>query len=237
MSVVVISEVDTCVNGFLSHTCIVEKTFSCYDGTVVHSHNLPLEDGGDGQADNLVESHLGLVEHLRNDGHRAVGRLANTECQRTAGASHCADYKPVAGSACILVDGPCKVCALILRRIVAESRSIGRERKVVVDGLRAVDVGDRIVLCSQEFGNPVCSGSCVVAAYGNEKLDVVVLEEVKVEILFEILVSRLETAHFEVGTAPVPETVCDEEIEIFGACILAEQTGVAAVKADYPVTF
>ena len=76
--------------------------------------------------------------------------------------------------------------------------SVCRKRKVIVNGLRAMDVRDMIILGCEEFGNSICSRSRVVTTDGHEKLDVVVFEEVEVEVLFEILVSRLETAHFEI---------------------------------------
>ena len=59
-------------------------------------------------------------------------------------------------------------------------------------------VCDRIALGSQELGNPVCSGGRVVTAYGHEKFDIVVLEQVKVEVLLKILVGRFETAHLKI---------------------------------------
>ena len=86
----------------------------------------------------------------------------------------------------------------VLCRVVAESRGVVRKREVVVDGLWTVDVGDRVVLCCQELGNPVGSGSGIVTTYGHKKLDVVLLEELKIEILLEILVGRLETAHLKI---------------------------------------
>ena len=59
-------------------------------------------------------------------------------------------------------------------------------------------VCDRIALGSQELGNPVGSGGSVVASDGHEKLDIVVLEEVKIEVLLKILVGRFETAHLKI---------------------------------------
>ena len=115
------------------------------------------------------------------------------------------------------------MCTLILRRIVAECRSIRRKRKVIVNGLWTMNVCDRITLGCQELGNPVGGGSGIVPSDGHEKFDIVVLEEDKVEVLLKLLVSRFETAHFEIGTTPVPETVSDEEIEILSACVLAEE--------------
>ena len=129
------------------------------------------------------------------------------------------------------------MCALILGRIVSESRSIVRKRKVVVDSLRAVDIGDRIMLGCEELGNPVGSGGSIVAADCHKKLYVVVLEQVKVEILLEILVSRLEPAHFEIGASPVEIPVRLEEIYVLDAGVPAEKSGISAVKADDPVAF
>ena len=61
-----------------------------------------------------------------------------------------------------------------------------------------MNVGNRIALGSQELGNPVCSGGSVVTTYGHEKFDIVVLEQVKVEVLLKILVGRFETAHLKI---------------------------------------
>ena len=88
--------------------------------------------------------------------------------------------------------------SLILCRVVSESRSVVRKRKVIVDSLRTMDVGDRIVLCSEELGDPVGGRSCIIASDSHEKLDVIFLEEIEIEILLEILVGRFEPAHLEV---------------------------------------
>lgn len=45
MAVIVISEVDTCIGSLLGYACIVEKTLSGNNGTIVDTHELPLEDG------------------------------------------------------------------------------------------------------------------------------------------------------------------------------------------------
>jgi hypothetical protein len=80
------------------------------------------------------------------------------------------------------------VSTFVLCRVISECRSIGRKRKVVIDSLRAVDVRDRISLRCQELRDTVCSRSCIVTTDSHEKLDIIVLEEVKVEVFFKILV-------------------------------------------------
>ena len=108
---------------------------------------------------------------------------------------------------------------------------------VVVDGLGHVDVRDRILLRGEELGDAVRGGSGVVATHGHEEFDVVVLEQGEVEVLLEILVGGLETAHLQVTAAPVEVGVCLEEVDVLGARALGEQAAVTAVQADYPVTF
>ncbi len=124
---------------------------------------------------------------------------------------------------------------LIFSRVESESRSVMRQRKIIINRLRDVDVVDRIVLCFKELGDSVGCGSCVVTTYGHEKLHVVVLEQGKVEVLLEILVSRFEAAHLKVRTASVEVGISLEEIDVFGASLLAEESSVAFVETDYPV--
>ena len=109
---------------------------------------------------------------------------------------------------------------LVLCRVVAESRGVVRKRKVVIDGLRAVDVCNRIVLCCKELGNPVCRRSRVVTAHSHEKLDVVLFEKVEVEVFLEIFVGRLETAHLKVGTAAVEVAIGLGKVDVLGAGVL-----------------
>ena len=110
-----------------------------------------------------------------------------------------------------------------------------RQRKVVINRLRNVDVADSIARGLKELGDPVGCGGGVVSTHGDEKLNIVVLEKGQVEILLEILVSRLEAAHLEVGSTPVEVGVSLEEIDVFGAGVLTEESGVAFVKSDDPV--
>ena len=197
---------------------------------------LALDDGGKGQLHNLVQGDGGLVEHLRDDGHGAVRGLADTQGQVTGAAAHGADDEPVAAGAGILIHGAGQVGALVLGAVEAEGRGVLRQRKVVVDGLGHVDVVDGILLGFQELGDAVGRGGGVVAAHGHQQLDVVVLEQAQVEVLFKILVGGLETAHLEVGTAAVEVGVGLEEIDVLGAGSLGEQAAVTAVQADYTIT-
>ncbi len=126
--------------------------------------------------------------------------------------------------------------AFVLRGVESEGRGVVRQRKVVVDGLGHVDVCDRILLRGQELGDAVRGGSGVVTTHGHEELDVVVLEQGEVEVLFEILVGGLETAHLQIAAAPVEVGVGLEEVDVLGARGLREETAVTAVQADHPVT-
>ena len=47
---------------------------------------------------------------------------------------------------------------------------------------------------------------------------------IEVEVLFKILVSWFETAHFKIRTTSVEVTVSNEESKVFSACILAEKS-------------
>ena len=72
MSVLVEGEVDACVNHLLHYAFIVEEAFGSHHGTVRYAEYLSLDDCGNRELDDLVKGHRGLVEHLRDDGHRAV---------------------------------------------------------------------------------------------------------------------------------------------------------------------
>ena len=92
------------------------------------------------------------------------------------------------------------------------------------------------MLCLQEFCNTVCGGCSVVAANGYKKLDVVVLEQGQVEVVFKILVGGFEAAHLQVAAATVEVCVGLEEINVLRAGRLREKPAVTAVKADYAIT-
>ena len=126
--------------------------------------------------------------------------------------------------------------ALVLCRIESESRSVVRQRQIIVDGLRHVNIVNRILFCLKEFCNPVSRRSSVVASDSDKQLHVVLLEKLEVEIFLEILIGRLETAHLQVGTTSVEIRICLEEIDVFSARMIVEKSGVAFVQANYPVT-
>ena len=165
-----------------------------------------------------------------------MGGFADTEGEVAGAAAHCADDEPVAAGSCIFVYGAGQVGAFILGGVEAEGRRVVRKRQVVVDRLGDVDVLDRILLGFEELGDAVRGGCGIIAADGDQKLDVVLLEESEVEILLEILVRRFESAHLEIGTSPVEISVRLEEVEIFRARVLAEEAGVSAMEADDTVT-
>ena len=122
--------------------------------------------------------------------------------------------------------------AFVLGRVETESRGIIREREVIIDRLGDVDVVDRIVLGLKEFGDPVGGGGGVVATDSYQELHIVVLEKSQVEILLEILVGRLETAHLEIGSSPVEIGVRLEEVDVLVARVLVEQAAVALMESN-----
>ena len=75
----------------------------------------------------------------------------------------------------------------------------------------------------------------VISADGDQKLDVVVSEELEVEMMLEVVISRLETAHHQIGTAAVVDVVGQEEVDVDMAGVLAEKALVALMQADDPV--
>ena len=99
-----------------------------------------------------------------------------------------------------------------------------------------MDIVDGILLGFQELGNAVGRRCGVVATHGDQQLDVIVLEQAQVEILLKILVGGFEAAHLEIAATPVEIGVCLEEIDLFRARRLGEQTAVTAMQADYPIT-
>ena len=117
----------------------MEDSLGDHYSAVRNAEKFALQDGRKSQVDNFVKGDPGLVEHLRDDGHRAVRSLADTEGEMSGTTSHSAYDQPVAACAGILIDRPGKVGALILGGIEAEGRCIVRKRKVVVDGLGDMD--------------------------------------------------------------------------------------------------
>ena len=57
----------------------MENTLGHHHGTIVDAQDLPLDDGRESELQNLVDGDLYLVEHLGDDGHGAVGSLADSE--------------------------------------------------------------------------------------------------------------------------------------------------------------
>ena len=139
--------------------------------------------------------------------------------------------------ACVVVDGAADDRSALLGRLVAERRRAGRQRQVVVDRLRDVDVGDGVVLRFEELGDAVGRRCGVVAADGHEQLDVVLGEEIEVEILLEILVGRFETAHREVRTALIEDVVGLRESQVFVAGRGIEKTRITVVQTDHAIPF
>ena len=75
-----------------------------------------------------------------------------------------------------------------------------------------------------------------VAADGYEQLYVVVLEKVEIEILLEVLVGGLETAHRQIRSALIEDIVDLEQIEILVTRIRIEQARIAVVQTYDSIT-
>ena len=61
----------------------MENTLGNHYRAIMNAHDLTLDDGGNGQFDYLVQIDGSLVEHLGDDGHRAVCSLTDTEGEVT----------------------------------------------------------------------------------------------------------------------------------------------------------
>ncbi len=235
MPVVVVGEVDAALADFLVAQC-VEHTLRDDGGAVVHAHDFTLDDRRDDHVDDLLDRDFGLVEHLGDDDHRVVAGLADAECEVAGTAAHGGQHEPVAAGAGVYVDRAGDDGAFVLGRFVAERRRALRKRQVVVDGLRHVDVGDGVFLALKELGDAVGRRSGVVAADRDEQLDVVVGEELEVEIVLEVRILGLETAHLEERTALVENAVGHAVVDVDGPGFGDEETRVTLVQADYAIT-
>ena len=89
----------------------------------------------------------------------------------------------------------------------------------------------------QELGDAVRGRCRVVAADRHEQLDVVVGEELEVEVVFEIRILGLETAHLQERTSLVEDAVGHGVVDVHHAGRRVEEPRVALVQADYAVTF
>ena len=97
-------------------------------------------------------------------------------------------------------------------------------------------VGNREVLGLKELGNTVSSRGGIVSTNCNQKFYVVVLEELQIEILVEIFLCRLETAHDKKGTSAVEDVVCLEEIQLHIIRVRGEKPLISAMKAQYTIS-
>ena len=236
MPVLVIGEVDAALADLLVRQR-VEHALGDHGGTVVHAHDLALDDRRNHQVDDLLDGDLRLVEHLGNDDHRVVARFADAECQVSCRAAHGGQHEPVAARAGVYVDGAGDDGTLVLGRLVTERRRSLREREVVVNGLGNVDVGDGVFLGLEELGDAVRRRGGIVAADRDEQLDVVVGEEFEVEVVLEIRILGFEPAHLQERTALVEDAVGHRIVDVHGAGRGVEQARVAFVQADHAVTF
>ena len=216
VSVLVIGEVDAALADLLVAQR-VEYAFRDNGCSVVHAHDLALDDRRNHEVHDLLDGDFRLVEHFGNDDHRVVASLADAECQVAGAAAHGSQYEPVAARAGVNIDGTCDDGALVLGRLVTERRRAFRQGQVVVDGLRHVDVGNGVFLGLQELGDAVRGRSRVVAADRHEQFDVVVGEELEVEVVFEIRILGFETAHLQERTSLIEDTVGHGIVDVHGS--------------------
>ena len=162
---------------------------------------------------------------------------ADTERQVSGGTSHSSHDEPVSAGARVGIDRAADDRAHVLGRLVAERRRAGRQRQVVVDRFRNMDVGDRILFGCQEFGDAVRSRSRIVASDGHQQLNVVFDEQVEVEIFFEVFVRRFETTHRQERSAAVEDVVGQQEVDLGDFRRVGEQSGISAVQSEHPVSF
>ena len=231
MAVFVVAEVDAAVFDFLVAEA-VEDTFADHGGAVVDAHELALDDAADHHVDDLVDGDLGLVEELGDDDHGVVAGSGDAEGEVAGRAAHGGDHEPVLAGAGILHDGGGQHATLGFGAVVAEGGAAVGQWQVVVDGLRHVDIGYRVVLVGKELGDAVGGGGRVVAADGDEELDLVLGEELEVESLLEIFGGWFEAAHLEDAAALVEYFVGGEEVEVLHAGLVGEESAVAAVQTD-----
>ena len=78
MAMLVISKADSGILDFFGIQ-IMAYAFSYYDSALRDTEELAFDDCRKGKADKLIESNRRLVEHLGNNGHRAVSGLADTK--------------------------------------------------------------------------------------------------------------------------------------------------------------
>lgn len=234
VSVLVVGEVDAALADLLIRER-VEDALRDDGGAVVHAHDLALDDRRDHQVDDLLDGDLRLVEHLRDDDHRVVARLTDTECEVAGRTAHGCQHEPVAARACVDIDGAADDGTLVLGRLVTERRRALGQGQVVVDRLRHVDVGNGVFLGLEELGDAVCGRCRIIAAHRDKQLDVVVGEEFEVEVVLEIRIRGLETAHLEERTALVEDAVGHGVVDVHGTGRGVEKTRVALVEADYSV--
>ena len=154
VTVLIIGEVDTALLDLLIRQR-VEYALRDDRCAIVHTHNLTLQDSRDNEVYNLLHRNFGFVEHLGDNNHGVVASLTDTECEVAGRATHSSQYEPVAIRASIYIDGASDNGTLIFGRLVAERGSTLRQRKVVVDGLGNVDIGNGILLSLEELGNAV----------------------------------------------------------------------------------
>ncbi len=235
MSVVVVGEIHA-GSGYLLGFKLVEHPLGDHRRPVVHSHQTSLNHRRHHQAQNFIHSDLRPVEHLRYDDHRVMGRSADTEGKMAGRPPHSRDHKPVATRARIGIYRPCDHRSLVLRRFVAERRHSVGQRKVVVYGLRHMDVGDGIPLRFEKLRDPVGRRGRIVSADGHQQLHLIVHEEIGIEPFGEILVAGFVAAHVQVRTSAVEYLVRQPVIHIQHPRLLREKSLIAVMQSYHTIT-
>ena len=74
----------------------MEDAFGDYDHAIAYAHCLACDNGRKGELHYLVQSDLGFVEHLGDNGHGSVNSFANAKSKMSGAAAHSAYNEPVA---------------------------------------------------------------------------------------------------------------------------------------------
>ena len=201
----------------------VEHTLADDDNAVVDTQEFAFHYRADYQLDNGIEGHFRVVEHLGDDHHRAVASRRHAEGKVTRLTTHGRHHKPVATRTGIFVNGLNQMHGSIFGGVIAEGRAALRQRKVVIDGLRHVDVLDGEAAAGQELRDAVGRRGSVVAADGDQQFDVVLDEELRVELF----VFRFITAHLQGRTTLLQDGIGIKEVHLDHIGVGLEQVLVA----------
>ena len=226
MPVLVVGEVHARVmNLLVGHEMEHALAHACH--TIVDAKHLTFDHRADDELQDLVECHLCLVEHLRDDDHRVMACIAHSECEVTCLTAHCRHHKPVAAGASVFIHRLQNLHACLFGRIITESRAALRQRKIVVDGLRHMNVLNMHVVLHQELGDTVCCRGGVIATDCHQKVHIVFHEEINVKLL----VFRFVTAHLQRRAAHFHDLVSVNKVDINRPRIWFEQVFISLMES------